>query len=196
MFLNPRGANLELATNVDCESNNKNSNKIMATILKSNQREFKEHPHKTDDLRVFNDVSIAQSGIKPQNLNFDLRQLNPGQYWAAYHFHRYAEELFMIVSGAATLRTPKGLEIVESGDLIFFEMGETGAHQLYNHTEEPCVYLDIRTYIGFDVCEYPDSDKILLFPEDEIFDGNSKLNYFDGEKNVRDKWKEIENKKE
>jgi uncharacterized cupin superfamily protein len=162
----------------------------MATILKSSQRAFKEAPNKIDPFRIFSDTSITESGIKPENLNFDLRQLNPGQYCAAYHFHRYAEELFMIISGAATLRTPKGLEIVESGDLIFFEKGETGAHQLYNHTAEPCIYLDIRTFIGFDVCEYPDSDKIFLVPSSEIFDKDAQVNYFDGEENVQEKWKE------
>jgi uncharacterized cupin superfamily protein len=160
------------------------------------ERELKEDPGKIDSFRIFSDISIAKKGIKPQNLNFDLRQLNPGQYCAAYHFHRYAEELFMLISGSATLRTPKGLEIVESGDLIFFEKGETGAHQLYNHTTEPCTYLDIRTFIGYDVCEYPDSNKIFLVPSYEIFDKDSQLTYFDGEENIRDKWKEIRKKEE
>ncbi len=102
----------------------------------------------------------------------------------------------MIISGSATLRTPKGLEFVNTGDLIFFEKGETGAHQLYNHTTEHCVYLDIRTYLGFDVAEYPDSDKILLAPTFEIYNHNSQVSYFEGEKNIKAKWKQIENKKE
>ena len=67
----------------------------------------------------------------------------------------------MVLSGSMTLRTLVGLEIVRSGDLVFFEMGETGAHQFFNHTSEPATYLDIRSYIGFDLCEYPDSEKIL-----------------------------------
>jgi uncharacterized cupin superfamily protein len=166
----------------------------MAIILKSYQREFKEEPNKIDNFRLFSDVSIKK-GVNPQNLIFDLRQLNPGQYNCPYHFHRYAEELFMIISGAATLRTPNGLEIVENGDLIFFETGKTGAHQLYNHTETPCVYLDIRTFTGFDVCEYPDSNKINIMQStesDKIFDKNSQVNYFDGEETIRDKWKQIE----
>ena len=129
----------------------------MATILKSGKREFKEDPNKIDHFRLFSDLSRNKNGINPQNLNFDLRQLNPDQYSAPFHFHRYAEELFMIVSGSATLRTVNGLEIVNSGDIIFFEMGGTGAHQLYNHTSAPCIYLDIRTFIGFDVAEYPES---------------------------------------
>ena len=57
-------------------------------------------------------------------------------------------------------------------------------------------YLDIRTYIGYDIAEYPDSDKILLAPSFEIFNKDSQANYFDGEKNIKDKWKQIKNKNE
>ncbi|HJV78517.1 MAG TPA: cupin domain-containing protein [Paludibacter sp.] len=168
----------------------------MATILKSEQREFKENANKIDNFKILSDISRLKNGIKPQYLNFDLRQLNPGQYSAPYHFHRYAEELFMIVSGSATLRTTNGLNVVNSGDLLFFETGETGAHQLFNHTTEPCVYLDIRTYIGYDLCEYPDSNKILLAPSFDVFNKDAKVNYFEGEENIREKWKQIEDKKE
>jgi len=166
----------------------------MATILKSDQTEFQESPNKIDNYRIFTDVTRIKKGIKPENLNFDLRQLNPDQYSAPYHFHRYAEELFLIISGSATLRTPNGLETVNSGDLIFFEKGESGAHQLYNHTADACVYLDIRTYIGYDVAEYPDSNKILIAPSFEIFNKDSQSSYFDGEKKIKDKWIQIENK--
>ena len=140
-------------------------------------------------------LTLSKKGINPENLNFDLRQLNPNEYSAPYHFHRYAEELFMIISGSATLRTPKGLEVVKTGDLIFFEKGETGAHQLYNHTSDPCVYLDIRTYLGYDVAEYPDSDKILIAPSFEIYEKNSQVGYFKGEENIKEIWKQIENRK-
>ena len=68
-------------------------------------------------------------GVNPQNLNFDLRLLNPGQFSAPYHFHRFAEELFAVISGTMTLKTPAGFEIVSVGDIVFFEMGKTGAHQ-------------------------------------------------------------------
>lgn len=163
----------------------------MATILKKDQREFQENPNRIDHYRLLTEVSSAKNGINPQHLKFDLRQLNPDQYSAPYHFHRYAEELFMIVSGSATLRSPGGLELVNSGDLIFFEMGESGAHQLYNHTSEACIYLDIRTYIGYDVAEYPDSNKILLAPAMEIFQKESQVAYFDGEENINDTWRQI-----
>lgn len=168
----------------------------MASIIKSHQREFQESPNKIDPFRLYTDVSRSKKGINPENLNYDLRQLKPEQYSAPYHFHRFAEELFMIISGSATLRTPDGLEVVRSGDLIFFEKGPTGAHQLYNHTNEICEYLDIRTYLGYDVAEYPDSDKILVAPSFEIFHKDSQATYFDGEKNIREKWKQIENQNE
>ena len=164
----------------------------MATILRSDQRQFEESPNKIDNYRVFTDISRAKKSINPKYLNFDLRQLNPGQYSAPYHFHRYAEELFMIISGSATLRSKDGFEFVTSGDLIFFETGENGVHQLFNHTEEACVYLDIRTYIGYDVCEYPDSNKILIAPSFEIFGKDAVLKYFDGEEDINKQWKHIE----
>jgi len=165
----------------------------MATILKSEKREFKEDANKIDNFRILTDISRLTNGIKPEHLNFDLRQLNPEQYSAPYHFHRYAEELFMIVSGSATLRTPTGLDIVNTGDLMFFGIGETGAHQLFNHTTEPCVFLDIRTYIGYDVAEYPDSNKIFLAPSRAIFKKDTIVNYFEGEENVKEKWEQLKN---
>ncbi|MGE4288529.1 MAG: cupin domain-containing protein [Salinivirgaceae bacterium] len=166
----------------------------MATVLKNKEREFKEDPNKIEPFRLFSDVSRIQKGINPRQLNFDLRQLNPGQYASLYHFHRHAEELFMVISGTMTLRTPRGLEIVSGGDLIFFEMGESGAHQLFNHSSEPCTYLDVRTFMGYDVCEYPDSGKILLAPAYEIFDKKSQKRLYEGEENIKNIWEQLNNK--
>ena len=80
--------------------------------------------------------------------------------------------------------------------MIFCEAGEAGAHQLYNHTEEPCIFLDVRTFIGYDVCDYPDSDKILLAPSFETFGKDAGLDYFAGEENIREIWAQLEQKKE
>src|ERR1035437_116666 len=166
----------------------------MATILKCDKRDFQEDSNKIDSFRLYSDVSRIRNGIRPKNLNFDLRLLNPGQFSAPYHFHRYAEELFMVISGSMTMRTPDGLEIITNGDIVFFEMGETGSHHFFNHGTEPCIYLDIRTFIGFDICEYPDSGKILIAPSFEIFNKESTLSYFEGEKNIIEKWNKIKNK--
>jgi uncharacterized cupin superfamily protein len=167
----------------------------MATILKYEERDFQEDPNKIDNFRLFSDVTRKKKGINPKNLNFDLRLLNPGQFSAPYHSHRFAEELFMIISGSLTLRTPEGLKIVSAGDLIFFEIGDSGAHQFYNHTTEPCTYLDIRSFIGFDICDYPDSGKMLIAQSFEIFNKGNRTSYFEGEQDIKKKWDNIERNK-
>jgi len=164
----------------------------MATVLKYEERSFQEEPNKIDNFRLFSDMTRRNKGLNPKHLNFDLRLLNPGQFSAPYHSHRFAEELFMILSGSLKLRTPDGLQTVSAGDLIFFEIGDSGAHQFYNHTSEPCTYLDIRTFCGFDVCDYPDSEKILIAPSFEIFSKGDKKPYFEGEKEIKEKWDDLE----
>lgn len=107
----------------------------MATIIKQGESDYQPHPGRTDGWKLLTDMARQKKGINPQYLNFDMRELPPYQYNAAYHFHRYADELFMILSGSATLRTPDGLTEITKGDIIFFEAGEAGAHQLYNHSD-------------------------------------------------------------
>lgn len=92
----------------------------MATVLKSAGRRFRENENRIDKFRLLTDVSRQGKGLEPENLNFDVRRLDPGQYSAAYHFHHAAEEMFMIISGSGTLRTPEGLEVVDAGDVVFF----------------------------------------------------------------------------
>jgi uncharacterized cupin superfamily protein len=160
----------------------------MAKIFRADRRKFCELSGKIDPYKVFTDAQMQrQSGT----LNFDIRRLDPVRYSAPYHFHRYAEELFMILQGSATLRTPEGFQTVGAGDVIWFEAGEAGAHQLRNHTDEACVYLDVRTFIGYDVCGYPDSDKILLAPSMEVFRNEDKAPYFEGEEQIDEVWRRL-----
>lgn len=122
-----------------------------------------------------------------KHLKFYVRSLDPGKYSYPYHFHRNAEEIFVILSGKATLRTPEKFTELKEGDIVFFEIGPTGAHQLYNHTDEPCKFLDIRTETGFDVCEYPDSGKINI-NNNEIYEIDEPVDYYKGEDKVKEKW--------
>jgi uncharacterized cupin superfamily protein len=163
----------------------------MATIFKNDKIEFKEDPNKIDNYRLFTASPRLASVVNSRNLIFDLRLLNPGQFSFPYHFHRNAEELMMIISGSMTMRSPEGFEIVTKGDIVFIEIGETGAHQFFNHSDEPCTYLDIRTLIGIDVVEYPDSGKINIMPGFEVFEKSSRVDYFKGEENILEKWDEL-----
>lgn len=126
--------------------------------------------------------------VKSKQLKFDIRSLDPDKYSYPYHFHRNAEELFVILSGKATLRTPDKFVELSEGDIVFFEIGPKGAHQLYNHTQQPCRFLDISTAVELDVCEYPDSGKINILPYQEIYESDTTVDYYKGEEKVREKW--------
>ncbi|MBX9687643.1 MAG: cupin domain-containing protein [Candidatus Obscuribacterales bacterium] len=126
-----------------------------------------------------------------ERLVFDFRTLSPGKFSFPFHFHRNAEELFYIISGKCSLRTPTGVSEIETGDLIHFESGPSGCHQLHNHTDKPCVYLDIRTFSGIDITEYPDSNKIALLPGIEVFQKESKSSYFKNEEKIAERWKTL-----
>ena len=73
---------------------------------------------------------------KSKYLHFDIKSLFPGKFSYPYHFHRNAEELFIILEGEATLRSPENYQTISKGDIIFFEEGSSGAHQLYNHSDD------------------------------------------------------------
>ena len=60
------------------------------------------------------------------------------------------------------------------------------------NTDEPCTYLDMRSYIGHDVCEYPDSDKVILMPGGETFCRSEQHPYFDGETDTDKIWEELQ----
>jgi uncharacterized cupin superfamily protein len=94
------------------------------------------------------------------------------------------------LSGKAALRMPDEVIELVQGDIVFFEMGPSGAHQLYNHTELPCVFLDIRTITDLDACEYPDSGKINILPQQEAFLAKDKVDYYFKEDKVRENWPE------
>ncbi|MGQ7871242.1 cupin domain-containing protein [Sunxiuqinia sp. sy24] len=161
----------------------------MVRIFKPSGFDFKEiDPF--EKFRLETAVPRLSSQVGANHLMFDLRRLNPGHYSFPYHFHRNTEEMFVILSGAASLRGPDGIQGVRAGEVVFFGMGEEGAHQLYNHAEEPCLYLDIRTLREIDITEYPDSGKMNLFPEGEIFVKPTTVGYFQGEEEVEKKWEQ------
>jgi len=165
--------------------------KIMATIIKPEELEFASDSTKP---AVFDLLTVSPrlgGMVGSKQLIFDMRQLNPGKYSFPYHFHRNSEELMYVISGEMTVRTPEGFEIIRQGQMVFFELGETSAHQFYNHSAEPCIYLDIRTNMGFDVTEYPDSEKVNISPLGLIFEKDKQVDYHKGEENVEEVWKSL-----
>ena len=163
----------------------------MATIIKPAELEYGNNPSAPTqfDLQTVQPRLAKMTDAK--QLTFDIRRLNPGKYSFPYHFHRNSEELMYVISGEMTVRTPEKLEVIHVGEMVFFELGETSAHQFYNHSDLPCVYLDIRTNMGFDLTEYPDSEKVNVFPFGLTFEKSALVDYFKGEEDVEKIWKKL-----
>jgi len=159
----------------------------MAKRFNKDNIEFKHSKSPIEAYAWLSSSNIASS-IESKHMDMKVRILEADHFSYPYHYHHNAEEVFVVLEGEATLRTPEGLEIVKQGDVIFFEIGETGAHQLHNHTTHNFKYLDIRTVQGFDVCEYPDSNKVNILPDFKITEKGPARDYFDGEDNVREIW--------
>lgn len=126
-----------------------------------------------------------------KNLIFDIRTLPPSSFSFPFHYHRNAEETMYIISGTLSVRTSSGFFTATEGDVLFFETGESGAHQFYNHTNQPCRYFDVKIFIGMDVVVYPDSGKIMISQYNEAFELSSKVDYHTGEMNVAEKWRSL-----
>lgn len=126
--------------------------------------------------------------IGARELGFGLWELAPGSWSCPYHFHHAEEELFLVLAGRAMLRQPQGFREVREGDLMSFPTGEAGAHQLHNHTDEPFRMLTLSNRARLDVCEYPDSGKILIRGVSKMFRLEHEVPYMEGEEDPRVHW--------
>lgn len=160
----------------------------MSIIFRNKDLQFEQDKSVIENFKIQTANPRLSKVVDSKQLVFDIRLLKPEQFSFPFHFHRHAEELMYIISGSVTLRTADAIQILEQGDTIFFEMGESGVHQLFNHTNTDCTYLDIRTAIENDICEYPDSNKISASPNREIYEKKSQVDYFKGEENIKERW--------
>ena len=53
------------------------------------------------------------------------------------HMHFGVEEMFFVLSGTPTVRTPEGEEELSAGDVVYFPEGREGLHTFSNPTDEP-----------------------------------------------------------
>lgn len=118
-----------------------------------------------------------------------LWEVPPGEAAYPYHFHYADEEVVIVISGRPSLRTPQGTRELEEGEALRFPLGEEGAHQIVNRTEETATFLAISSSGRPDVVVYPDSDKIGVgerLPKGgglrAFFRRGDGVGYFDGER--------------
>ncbi len=117
-----------------------------------------------------------------------LWELPAGEAAYPYHFHYADEELVIVLTGRPTLRTPEGVRELEEGEALRFPLGEEGAHQIINRSEESVTLLAVSSHGRPDVVVYPDSDKIGVgerLPRGgglrAFFKRDDGVGYFDGE---------------
>jgi uncharacterized cupin superfamily protein len=91
-----------------------------------------------------------------EKLSMSLWDLPAGEAAYPYHFHLAEEEIVVLLEGRPSLRTPAGWREMEEGEVVSFLVGEGGAHQIVNRTEEPVRFLAISNQQP-DIVVRPDS---------------------------------------
>jgi uncharacterized cupin superfamily protein len=112
------------------------------------------------------DVARALASSETAMYIYDL---SPGQLQCPYHYE-YGEEWLLVVDGTVVLRDLDGERTLERGDLICCAAGPAGAHQISNRSELPARTLMFSSSRVPAVSVYPDSNKIGVWPGNEIDD--------------------------
>jgi uncharacterized cupin superfamily protein len=95
-----------------------------------------------------------------EKLGLSLWEVPPGEAAYPYHWHIAEEELVVVLSGTPSVRTPEGWRELEQGEVVSFLVGEGGAHQIVNRTDEPVRFLALSNQQP-DIVVYPDSGKVM-----------------------------------
>ena len=131
--------------------------------------------------------AMAELGwqLGARRLSYAAGRLRRGEHYCPYHWHTAEEELFVVMSGTPTLRTPAGTFALRRGDVVAFPAAARGAHRLWNDAAEDAVVLMVANADPSDVCFYPDSEKVMVEATGTILRDHPQLDYFDGETGAR-----------
>ena len=112
-------------------------------------------------------------------------ELPPGEAVCPYHYEYGEEEWALVLEGRPTVRTPEGSEQLEPLELVFFEKGPAGAHQIRNDSDAPARVIMWSTVVYPSATAYPDSDKVGIWTGDRAEDlmapRSSNVDYYHGE---------------
>jgi uncharacterized cupin superfamily protein len=106
-----------------------------------------------------------------------------------FHNHRGEEEMFFILEGEGELRFGDKRYPLRRHDIIACPPGGPDvAHQIINTGSTELRYLALSTLCDIEVCEYPDSGKMLVAADKpdgrglrKIFRAGTTVDYYDGE---------------
>ena len=129
-------------------------------VTNEDELRWSEHSHGEKFGYRRKSLSSATGGEK---LGCSLYEVPPGRRAWPYHYHLANEEAIYVLHGSGTLRIGERECPLSRGDYVALPVGESGAHQIINTSDEALRYLCFSTMVEPDVMVYPDSDKIGLF---------------------------------
>ena len=94
--------------------------------------------------------------LETDMLGASLTELLPGTPESPLHMHYGVEEMFFVLAGSPTVRTPEGEEQLSPGDVVYFPEGPNGLHDFSNSMDQPARILGISTKRFPDVLAYPE----------------------------------------
>ena len=119
--------------------------------------------------------------IGAERLGYGVLRLAPGESFCPYHWHTREEELYVVLAGAPTLRTPTATFALRPGDCVAFVTGPRGAHRLSNDGAGDALVLAVANTDPGDVCYYPDSRKFVVEATGTLVREHPQLDYYEGE---------------
>jgi uncharacterized cupin superfamily protein len=94
--------------------------------------------------------------FETDQLGASLIEYLPRSPGGPMHMHYGVEEMFFVLAGTPTVRTPEGESALSPGDVVYFPEGTDGLHTFSNPTAEPVRMLGISTKRFPDVVAYPE----------------------------------------
>ncbi len=127
--------------------------------------------------------------IGARKLGYNLTVLPPGKIQCPFHSHHGEEEMFLILEGEGELRFGDERHPIRRHDVIACPPGGPAvAHQIINTGAMPMRYLSLSTLVDVEVCEYPDSGKVLVVTGKrgerdlrKMFRAEADVDYYDRE---------------
>jgi uncharacterized cupin superfamily protein len=110
--------------------------------------------------------------------DLQLRRVPPGATVCPLHAHTVQWELFVVLSGTATVRINDETHAVKAGDIYMQAPGT--AHQTINSGHEDFIFYVIADNSPADSTWYPDSKKWQMKPQRKLF-RMVEVDYYDGE---------------
>ena len=132
----------------------------------------------------FQTISLALGGVrdgwprKGHPFDLTLVRLPPGRAVCPYHSHAAQWEMFLLVSGAGTVRSAGGRQAVTAGQVVLHPPGE--AHQILNQGPKDFLFYILADNPPVDICHYPDSNGWAISPPPKFF-RMTDAHYLEGE---------------